>query len=67
MILFQEASVPKVEADANQEVCDGVFLISKREIFREIKKAKELRGGLLCVRRTRNSAGCHRDCEKGLF
>ena len=31
----------------------SLFLISKREIFRKVKKVKELRGGVL---RTRNSA-----------
>jgi hypothetical protein len=35
----------------------AVFLISKREIFRKVKKGKELRGGVRGVRRTRNSAG----------
>jgi hypothetical protein len=44
-----------------------VFLISKREIFRKVKKVKKLRGGVLDVRRTRNFAGCHRDCGKGPF
>jgi hypothetical protein len=34
-----------------------MFLISKREIFHKVKKVKELRGGVLRVRRTRNSAG----------
>jgi len=33
-----------------------MFLISKREIFRKVKKVKKLRGGVLCVRRTRNFA-----------
>jgi hypothetical protein len=34
----------------------AVFLISKREIFRKVKKVKELRGGVFGVRRTRNFA-----------